>query len=361
MSEALMRRALELAALGEGRTRPNPLVGAVVARGEEIVGQGHHVRPGAPHAEALALDQAGDAACGSDLYVNLEPCAHHGRTPPCTERIRAAGISRVFVATRDPNPLVNGRGIAALRAAQVLVEEGMLESEARRLNEVFFHWITCGTPFVTLKLAMTMDGRIATTSGASRWITGTPARRLVQCLRRRNAAVLIGVNTVLVDDPRLDLREVEGPQPLRVVLDTDARTPPAARLLRPPGRAVVAAGEEAPAERVRVLREAGAQVWTLPSACGKVELLPLLGALAGEGVDSVLVEGGGEVAWSFLSKGLVHKVVFFYAPLVVGGREAVPGVGGEGVEDLSQGFRLCDLAVERVGHDVVISGYVQGE
>lgn len=356
-----MRRALELAALGEGRTRPNPVVGAVVARGEEVVGQGYHSRPGAPHAEVLALDQAGPAARGGDLYVNLEPCSHRGRTPPCTERIKAAGISRVFVSVGDPNPLVNGQGFAALREAGLLVEEGLLEANARVLNEVFFHWVTCGTPFVTLKLAMSMDGKIATTTGASRWITGIPARQLVQRLRRRNAAVLVGVNTVLADDPRLDLRELEGPQPLRVVLDTAARTPPDARLLRPPGRAVVVAGEQAPAERVRALEQAGAWVWTFPSAGGKVELLPLVEALAVQGVDSVLVEGGGEVAWSFLSQGLVHKVVFFYAPVVLGGSGAVCGVGGEGVDDPCSGLPLCDLSVETVGEDIVVTGYVRGE
>ncbi|MFO8034609.1 MAG: bifunctional diaminohydroxyphosphoribosylaminopyrimidine deaminase/5-amino-6-(5-phosphoribosylamino)uracil reductase RibD [Candidatus Bipolaricaulota bacterium] len=360
MSEALMRRALELAALGEGRTRPNPLVGAVVARGEGIVGQAYHKHPGGPHAEVLALEEAGEAACGADLYVNLEPCAHYGRTPPCTARIEAAGIRRVFVATVDPNPLVNGRGIAALQAAGVSVQVGMLAEEAQRLNDIFFHWITAGTPFVTLKLAMSMDGKIATASGASRWITGSPARHLVQRMRRRNAAVLIGVNTVLADDPRLDLREVEGPQPLRVVLDTEARTPVSARLLHLPGQAIVVVGESAPVERVSALEEAGVQVWRLPSTGGRVELVALLGELAREGVDSVLLEGGGEVAWSFLAEELVNKVTLFYGPLILGGRTAVPGVGGEGVDDPSRGFRLCDLSVQRVGEDIMVTGYMGG-
>ncbi len=360
MSESLMRRALELALLGEGRTRPNPLVGAVVAQGQTIVGQGYHTRPGAPHAEVLAVEQAGDAARQGDLYVNLEPCAHHGRTPPCTARIQAAGIRRVFAATKDPNPLVNGRGIAALRAAGVAVEEGVLESEASRLNDAFFHWIVTRRPFVTLKLAMSLDGKIATNSGASRWITGRPARHVVQHMRRRHAAVLVGVNTVLADDPRLDLREVEGPQPLRVVLDTDARTPTAARLLLPPGKAVVAVGQAAPADRVSALAEAGAQVWKLPCGGGQVELAPLLKALAEQDVDSVLVEGGGEVAWSFLAQGFVQKVVFFYAPLIVGGRDAVSCVEGIGIEELSRAFRVGDLLVERVGEDIMVTGYVQG-
>ncbi len=361
MSQALMGRALELAVLGEGRTRPNPMVGAVVAQGTRIVGEGYHAQLGSPHAEIVALDMAGTAARGADLYVNLEPCCHQGRTPPCATRIIDAGIRRVVVAHRDPNPRVNGRGIATLEAAGVLVEEGLRSMEAARLNEVFFHWITQRKPFVTLKLAMSLDGKIASPVGASRWITGPDSRRLVQRLRRRHAAVLVGVDTVLADDPRLDLRELPGPQPLRVIVDTHARTPPAARVLLAPGRTVIAAGEGAPAERVQALTNAGARVWTLPLSDGRVCLAWLVDALAKEDVDSLLVEGGGEVGWSFLAAGLVQKAVLFYAPLIMGGRLAVPAVGGRGVTRPEDAFRVRELAVERLGDDVVFTGYLGGE
>ncbi len=357
MSETLMARALELAALGEGRTRPNPMVGAVVAQGTDIVGEGYHARLGGPHAEVVALDMAGSAARGGDLYVNLEPCCHQGRTPPCTARIIAAGIRRVFVAHCDPNPQVNGRGIAALEAAGIVVRVGLCSTEAARLNEVFFHWITQGVPFVTLKLAMSLDGKIASPGGVSRWISGPASRTWVQRLRRRHAAVLVGVNTVLEDDPRLDLREFAGPQPLRVIVDTHARTPRDARLLRSPGCTVIAAGEGVSDARVRALEGAGARVWTFPLSNGRVDIASVLEALANEDVDSLLVEGGGEVSWSFLAAGAVRKVVLFYAPLIMGGRGAVPAVGGPGVDSPEQAFRFRELLLERLGEDFVITGY----
>jgi len=360
VTEALMQRAFELASLGEGYTRPNPLVGAVVAQGERVVGEGYHSHPGGQHAEVVALEKAGSDACGGDLYVNLEPCCHYGRTPPCTDRIVGAGISRVFVSTTDPNPLVDGKGIAALRAAGVTVEVGLLAHEARKLNDIFFHWITQRTPFVTLKLAMSMDGKIATPTGASRWITGRCARRHVQRLRRRHAAILVGVNTVMADDPQLTLRELEGPSPLRLVLDTRACTPPSARVIGLPGRAVVVAGDHAQTQHVSALQEAGATVWKLPAPGGRVDLGALVDRLVQEGVDSLLVEGGGEVAWSFLAGGWVHKLVMFYAPLILGGRTGVPAVGGAGVEDPARGFRVEELSVEQVGEDIMVSGYLGG-
>ncbi|MCR4392192.1 MAG: bifunctional diaminohydroxyphosphoribosylaminopyrimidine deaminase/5-amino-6-(5-phosphoribosylamino)uracil reductase RibD [Candidatus Acetothermia bacterium] len=353
-----MRRALELARQGEGCTRPNPLVGAVVVREGAVIAEGYHTRCGGPHAEAVALEKAGDRARGADLYVNLEPCVHREKkTPPCTEAIIASGIRRVIVAIRDPNPLVDGKGIARLRAAGIEAVEGVLADEARRLNEAFFHWIRNRTPFVVLKLAMSLDGKIATATGRSRWLTGPEARRLVHALRRRYAAVLVGVGTVLADDPELTVREVPGPQPLRIVLDSRGRIPVGAKVLSPGAPTLIAATEAMPAEVERGLRARGAEVWRLPARQGRVDLRELLMRLGEREVDSLLVEGGAEVAWSFLSQGLVHKIVFFYAPLVLGGRDAVHAVGGEGVPDPSEAIRIHDLAVERVGDDLLVSGY----
>jgi len=360
--EAFMRRALELARRGEGYTRPNPMVGAVVVRDGEIIAEGYHARCGGPHAEAEALERAGRAARGADLYVNLEPCVDFPgkKTPSCAERIIAAGIRRVIIATRDPNPLVGGKGVERLRAAGIEVVEGVLAEEARELNEIFFHWIRTGRPFVALKLAMSLDGKIATRTGDSRWITGPEARRRAHELRRRHAAVLVGVNTVLADDPRLTVREVEGPQPLRIVLDSRGRIPLSARVLSGEAGTVIAAGEGMPPDKLEALRDKGAEVWRLPAAAGRVDIAALLARLGERGVDSVLVEGGGEVAWSFLSRGLVHKLYLFYGPVVIGGREAIPAVGGEGVPQLAAAPRFRFGTVERLGADLLVTAYPTG-
>ncbi|HAZ27338.1 TPA: bifunctional diaminohydroxyphosphoribosylaminopyrimidine deaminase/5-amino-6-(5-phosphoribosylamino)uracil reductase RibD [Candidatus Acetothermia bacterium] len=356
--EAFMRRALELARLGAGWTRPNPLVGAVVVRDGQVIAEGHHAVCGGPHAEAVALLEAGDRARGAELYLNIEPCVEFPgkRTPPCTNAILRAGIQRVIVATLDPNPHVSGRGVARLREAGLEVVEGVLAAEARRLNEVFFHWIRERTPFVVLKLAMSLDGKIATSTGRSRWITGPESRRLVHALRARYGAVLVGVGTVLADDPELTVRDVEGPPPLRVVLDSQGRMPPEARVLSPGARTLVATTGRMPAGREGELCARGADVWRLPSQNDQVDLRELLRRL-GEETDSLLVEGGSEVAWAFLSPGLVHKLAFFYAPLILGGREAIPAVGGEGVADPAEAIRVRDVTIEHVGADHLITGY----
>ncbi|HIQ00337.1 TPA: bifunctional diaminohydroxyphosphoribosylaminopyrimidine deaminase/5-amino-6-(5-phosphoribosylamino)uracil reductase RibD, partial [Candidatus Bipolaricaulota bacterium] len=319
--EAFMRQALELAEKGVGYTRPNPLVGAVVVKGGEVIAAGYHARYGGPHAEVMALERAGEAARGADLYVNLEPCVHHGKTPPCVDRIIAAGIRRVFIATRDPNPLVDGKGVKKLRTAGIEVVEGVLQEEAERLNEIFFFWIKTKRPFVALKLAMSLDGKIATKTGDSRWITGEEARRKVHELRRRHAAVLVGINTVLADDPQLTVREVTGPQPLRIVLDSRGRVPLSAKVLQGEAKTLIATTAAMPEGKERALRERGVEVWRLSAREGQVDLIALLARLAGEGIDSLLVEGGGEVAWSFLAQGLVQKVYLFYGALLLGGRE----------------------------------------
>lgn len=359
--ERFMRRALELARQGEGYTRPNPLVGAVLVKGGRVIAEGHHARYGGPHAEAVALARAGEAARRADLYVNLEPCVDFPgkKTPSCTEAIIAAGVGRVVVACRDPNPHVAGKGIERLRAAGIEVVEGILAEEARELNEIFFHWITTGRPFVSLKLALSLDGRIATRTGDSRWITGPEARRRVHELRRRHAAVLVGINTALADDPRLTVREVPGPQPLRMVLDSQGRLPPSARILSGEGRTAVVTTAAMPQRVEAALRENGAAVWRLPARAGRVDIVALLAKLGEEGIDSLLVEGGGEVAWSFLSQGLVQKLYLFYGPLIIGGREAVPGVGGEGYARLSQVPRFRLHRVERVGEDLLVVAYPQ--
>ncbi len=356
--EAFLMRALELARRGWGWTRPNPLVGAVVVRDGVVVGEGYHAVCGGPHAEAVALLEAGERARGADLYLTLEPCVDFPgkKTSPCTDAILRAGIRRVIVATRDPNPWVDGRGLARLREAGVEVVEGVLADEARKLNEAFFHWIRARTPFVVLKLALSLDGKIATRTGRSRWITGPESRRAVHVLRTRYGGILVGVGTVLADDPSLTVRGVEGPQPLRVVLDSGGRIPLGAKVLSPGARTVVATTDRMPPQVEAELRKRGAEVWRLPGEGGRVDLRALLQRL-GEETDSLLVEGGSEIAGSFLSQGLVHKVAFFYAPLILGGRAAVSAVGGDGVDEPAQGIPVRDLAIERVGDDLLVTGY----
>lgn len=363
MSERLMRRALELAARGLGRTSPNPAVGAVVARGEVIVGEGFHRRAGEPHAEPIALGHAGEAARGADLYVTLEPCCHHGRTPPCTDAIIAAGIARVFYAMRDPDPRCAGGGEAALRAAGIAVEGGLLRAQAERLLAPYIKHRRTGRPLVTLKLAMSLDGRIATRTGDSRWITSEQARRRVHLMRDRADAVLVGVGTVLADDPALTTRGVpDGRDALRVIADRDARTPPTARVVAQESSAgcLIAAGVGAAPDRVRALQAAGAEVLALPATETGVDLRALAPALGERGILSVLLEGGGTLAWGALTAGMVDRVAFFYAPIIIGGVSATPGVGGPGVERVADALRLRDITVTHIGPELLIEGAIEG-
>lgn len=353
-----MRRALELAERGAGRTNPNPLVGAVLVKEGQVVGEGYHQRFGGPHAEVVALEAAGEGARGADLYVNLEPCVHWGKTPPCVERIIAAGVSRVIVAVRDPNPLVDGRGIAQLREAGIEVVEGLLAEEARRLNEPFFKFITTKRPFVVLKLAMTLDGKSATRTGESRWISNERSRELVHQLRNRYAAALVGVNTVLKDDPQLTARSAGARDPWRLILDSRGQLPLDARVLHleSAARTVVATTEKMPKEKEKALLAKGAEVWRLASRGGRVDLAELVSKLGREGIDSLLVEGGPTVAAAFLEAGLVDKVLFIIAPKIIGG--PMSAVGGRGVERLADAWQLREVSVRMLDGDLVYEGYL---
>lgn len=361
---AWMRRALRLASRGRGRTSPNPMVGAVIVKGGRVVGEGWHRELGGPHAEVNALQAAGGAARGATVYVTLEPCCHWGRTPPCTEALIGAGVARVVAACRDPDPRVNGEGLAALRAAGITAQVGLLETEAQELNEAYLKHAVTGQPFVALKAAMTLDGKIATAAGESKWITGERARAYGRRLRSWHDAVLTGVETVRADDPELTARVQGrargGREPLRVAADSRARTPPTARLLAAASRApVIAVTEHAPAARRRRLEAAGAQVWVLPSQGGRVNLGALVERLGELGVQSVLVESGGTLAAAVLEAGLVDRVYFFVAPRLVGGRGALTPIEGEG-RALSQAWGVERIRVRRVGEDLLITGRVAG-
>ncbi|MGE5276044.1 MAG: bifunctional diaminohydroxyphosphoribosylaminopyrimidine deaminase/5-amino-6-(5-phosphoribosylamino)uracil reductase RibD [Acidobacteriota bacterium] len=355
-------RALELAERGRYGVSPNPMVGAVVVRAGRVVGEGYHRRAGGPHAEALALSQAGRLARGGDLYVTLEPCNHSGRTPPCTDAILRAGIARVLFALPDPNPLVAGGGAAALSRAGVAArraDAGRARLAARQ-NEKFLVRASKGRPFVLAKWASTLDGRLADLGGASRWITGEAARRRALLLREEYDAVLVGAQSVLTDDPRLTRRlgkALDRPH-WRIVLDGRLRLPERARLLRRPRGVVVVTARPVDSPKARRLAARGIELWRLRgSPAGRVSIPELLERLAQRGVTSLMVEGGAGTHWSFFSAGVVDRVCAFVAPNLLGGVRAPAAVGGEGFR-LPAAVRLEDVEVERVGSDLMISGRV---
>ena len=349
-----MGRALELAGRGEGLTSPNPLVGAVVVGAGRAAGEGFHARAGAAHAEAEALEQAGTAARGATLYVTLEPCNHTGRTPPCVEAITTAGVKRVVAATRDPNPRVPGGGAAALSRAGVEVTLGCREGEAIALNRVFITAARRGRPHVTLKWAATLDGATADVRFGSRWITGSEARLEAHRMRSRADAVVVGIGTVLTDDPGLDVRlgDPWPREPFRVVVDSRARLPVTARLIGAgkPERALVAVTDAADPERLASLETRGVTVLRCKSQEGQVDVSDLVSRLGALAVDGILVEGGGKLAWAFLEAGLVDRVVAFTAPMLLGGAAAPRAVGGAGLL-LPEAVRLEGIGVRPVGTD----------
>jgi diaminohydroxyphosphoribosylaminopyrimidine deaminase/5-amino-6-(5-phosphoribosylamino)uracil reductase len=336
------------------------MVGAVVVKGDEVVGEGFHARPGEPHAEVLALRDAGEKAGGADLYVNLEPCCHHGRTPPCTEAIREAGVARVFAAIEDPNPLVAGKGGAVLSENGIPVSYGLSAEAARRLNEAYLKHIRTGLPFVFLKSAVTLDGKIATKTGDSRWITGEAERALVHEMRNGSDAILTGIGTVLADDPSLNVRLPQGEarNPRRVVVDPTLKIPARARLLDSSdgGETVIVASSGASREKAEELEALGARV--LFTGGGRVEFSELMKILGDEGITSVMIEAGAEISASALGSGVVDKVIYFIAPKIVGGREAPTAVGGDGAVLLKDAIVLRGVSYTRVGESIMVEGYI---
>jgi diaminohydroxyphosphoribosylaminopyrimidine deaminase/5-amino-6-(5-phosphoribosylamino)uracil reductase len=357
-----MRRALDLAERGRGTVSPNPLVGCVLVRGNEVVGEGWHRRAGEPHAEANALRAAGEAARGATAYVTLEPCDHHGRTPPCSTALIEAGIARVVFAADDPDRRVDGRGAARLSTAGVAVERGLLADEAERQNEIFLTSQRLGRPHLLYKTAMTLDGKIATRTGQSRWITGVGARARVQAWRHERDAVAVGINTVLLDDPLLTVRSADGRSPRKVIFDSVARTPPEAKLFDDdpqgrPARVLIFANEQAPTARVAALEDRGAEVVRLPSRRGRADVGAALTALHERGVTSVLLEGGGTLAWSFFERRAVDRVAWFVGPKLLGGGGAGP-LGGLGVAHMDEALTLADPTNETIEGDLLIGGTV---
>jgi len=359
--EKYMAMALRLAAKARGRTSPNPMVGAVVVKGGRVIATGYHKRAGEPHAEAVALAKAGQAAKGATLYVTLEPCSHtNKRTPPCSPLVISSGVKRVVVAMGDPNPKVSGGGIAAIKKAGIGVVTGVLEPEARLLNEAYVKYITRGMPFVTLKIAQTLDGRIATASGESKWITGEREREEGHRLRDRNDAILAGINTVLKDDPALTTRISGGRDPLRVIVDSTLRIPLTAKVLTQRSKAptIVAALVSAPKAKVDKVRALGAEVLFVKGDKGRVDLRDLMRHLGRRGILSVLIEGGAEVNASALKSGIVDKIIAVIAPTLMTGRDSLCSIGGTSPVRLKQAIGISGFTTRRIDRDLIVEGYV---
>jgi diaminohydroxyphosphoribosylaminopyrimidine deaminase/5-amino-6-(5-phosphoribosylamino)uracil reductase len=357
-----MRLALQLARRGAGTVSPNPMVGAVLVKGGKVIGRGWHRRAGQAHAEIEALNDARkkrQATKGSALYVTLEPCSTHGRTPPCTAAVIKAGIKEVHVGALDPNPRHNGRGLKVLQRSGVKIVQGLLGQESQALNDPFNHWITEGTPLVTVKAAMTLDGKIATRTGESKWITGEKARACGMRLREISDAVLVGVNTIIADNPGLTVRSKNASSVhrlLRFVLDTQARTPPKSAVVSDQFSALttIVVGREAPKKRVEKLR-ARVKVMVAPTRRGRIDLRWLMKKMGAMKITSLLVEGGGEVNASFLMENLAQRIAFFYAPKILGGRESLPGVAGRGASAWTEIVRLEKPSWLWLGKDLLLS------
>lgn len=370
--EKYMRMALDLAKKGCGRVNPNPMVGAVIVKNGEILGKGYHTQYGKLHAEreAFASLKNPEDAQGADLYVTLEPCCHQGKQPPCTEAIINSGIKRIFIGSKDPNPLVSGKGTEILKAHGIEVIEGILREECDHMNKVFFHYTKTGVPFVVMKYAMTMDGKIATVSGKSRWITGKIARKRVHEDRNRYMAILVGRKTVEKDDPMLNCRLPGGCNPIRIVCDSHLRISANSRLVKSAGEiplwiASIAPGKNAEKERkaynekAKRLEAAGCRILqTKANAQGEVDLKELMKLLGKAGIDSILLEGGAKMQESALQSRIVNKVQVYLAPKLFGGKEAASPIGGRGVDSPDQAWRLSEPVITKLGQDFLLESEV---
>lgn len=363
MPEKYMKVAIAQAKKAVGRVSPNPMVGAVLVKKGEIIGLGYHHQAGSPHAEINVLKKAGKKARNADLYVNLEPCCHYGRTPPCVDAIIESGIKRIMIGITDPNPLVSGKGIARLKSAGTTTQVGVLEEACSKLNEVYLKYITKKIPFVMLKVASSLDGKIATRSGDSRGITAQESLRFVHRLRDQCDALMVGIGTVQADNPLLTtrLKGKVGKDPIRVIVDSRLRISPQARLFNPHSQAgvIIATTQKAPRGKKERLEKIGAKVITVGSANGKVDLKKLMVALGKLEITSLLIEGGTKIITSALKDDIVDKIFFFYAPKILGGHAAHGITAGEGVEYVNQALNVQDLKVKRQGEDVLVEGYIR--
>jgi diaminohydroxyphosphoribosylaminopyrimidine deaminase/5-amino-6-(5-phosphoribosylamino)uracil reductase len=359
-----IKMVMKLAEKGRGRVSPNPLVGALVVKGDRIVGQGYHARYGDQHAETKALQEAGTAAKGATIYINLEPCCHHGQTPPCVDEIIKAGISKAVISVKDPNPIVNGKSIKILKDKGIEVKTGILEKTALKLNEYFFKYITTSTPFVILKSGMSLDGKVATKTGESRWVTSEASREYVHQLRNQIDATLVGIETILRDNPRLTtrLKNGKGRDPIRVVIDSLLRIPIRMRIFTQESDAgnIIITTFNAPIDRIKKIESAGAKVlFVKPKGRNRVDMQSMVKELGKLQISSLLIEGGPGINASAIQEGIVDKVIMFIAPIIIGGKLAPSAIQGEGIARLEEALRIHDIKTKRLGNDLMVEGYVE--
>lgn len=355
-----MKKVLSLALKARGRTSPNPMVGSVIVKDGKVVAEGYHKMAGTPHAEVIALEKAGKDAKGSSLYVNLEPCCHkEKKTPPCTRAIIEAGVRRVVIAMTDPNPLVSGRGINELRASGIMVDTGIMEYEAIRLNEAYIKFITQRRPFVILKIAQSLDGKIATSRGESKWITGEKARKLVHRIRNEVDAVMVGISTIKKDNPSLDCRLRGGRNPFRIILDSRLSIPLDSRVLsHRDKKTIIVTTKKADKEKIRAVEDTENRVMVAKEKDGRVDIINLMDELGRLDIVSLMIEGGSSISASAISEGIVDKVMFFISPMIIGGIDSIPSVGGKSLLLLKDAVKVTTLGARRIGDDILLEGYL---
>ncbi|WP_029277637.1 bifunctional diaminohydroxyphosphoribosylaminopyrimidine deaminase/5-amino-6-(5-phosphoribosylamino)uracil reductase RibD [Carnobacterium jeotgali] len=355
-----MRMALDLARKGKGWTTPNPLVGAIIVKGGRVIGQGYHQKYGQPHAEVNAIASAKEDVTGATLYVTLEPCSHFGKTPPCSDLLIDKNIKRVVVGTLDPNPLVAGKGIERLRSNGIEVVTGVLEEESQKLNEIFIKYIVTKEPFVVMKNAMSLDGKIATVTGESQWISGESSRKQVHSLRHELAGIMVGIETIIKDDPQLTSRTLNSRNPIRIVVDSQLRIPIASKVLTQQDKAktIVATTRRANKEKLDTLKQMDIEVLVTKEKGGRVDLKELMKLLGAKGIDSILLEGGANLNFSALEEGIVDKIQSYIAPKIIGGKEAKTAVEGAGVHSLKNAFQIDRMTPVMVGEDLFVEGYI---
>ena len=359
IEEKYMQEAIALAKKGTGKVSPNPLVGAVIVKDGKVIGRGYHEKYGQPHAERNALSSCSVSPESADMYVTLEPCCHHGKQPPCTEAIVAAGIKRVIIGSSDPNPLVSGKGVAFLKEHGIEVEESFMKEECDALNDIFFHYIKTGRPFVTMKYAMTMDGKIAAFTGKSKWITGEEARKHVHGERNRNTAIMVGVGTVIADDPMLTCRIEGGRNPVRIICDSRLRTPIASSLVLSTDEApVIIATCSDDKKKAAEYIEKGCRILNVKEKDGRIDLDDLMKKLGEEKIDSILLEGGGTINWEALKSGIVNRVQAYIAPKLLGGKDAKTPVEGKGAPSPQEAVMLGESRITKLGDDLLIESEV---
>jgi len=355
-----MKIAVDLAEKGMGYVSPNPMVGAIIVKNDKIIGRGFHRKYGELHAERNAFADCTEDCSGADMYVTLEPCCHYGKTPPCTDIIIEKNIRRVFIGSSDPNPKVAGKGVQILREHGIEVIEGVMKEQCDRLNEIFFYYITTGKPFVTMKYAMTMDGKIACRTGLSKWITKEPARQYVQFERFRHSAIMIGVGTVIADNPLLTCRLENGRNPIRIICDTNLRTPVDSDIVKTAKDvSTIIATCSDDAEKISVYEKYGCRIMSVEKSDGHIDLNNLMKKLGTEKIDSILLEGGGELNYSALEAGIVNKIQAYVAPKIFGGCDAKTAVSGLGVECPDEAYHIERTAIKRIGDDFLIEGWVK--